>query len=149
MGSAVWLHASGVTCALIMVLYELNCLLSCRAPIDATVSLIRGVARGVVRGGGVVHRVNNHGIRPLGQPIRKAQEAHQNAQYVALDVDIGPKVLKQLEHNLRVSPHVLRFMPLKSEQRVSKMCKAISESRRRNAQMQQLREGNSAAPDSA
>merc|ERR1712166_299825 len=39
-----------------MVAYELNCLLSCRIPIDASVKLFRGLAQGVIRSGGVVKK---------------------------------------------------------------------------------------------
>eukprot|EP00656_Telonema_subtile_P001312 TRINITY_DN1059_c0_g1_i11.p1 TRINITY_DN1059_c0_g1~~TRINITY_DN1059_c0_g1_i11.p1 ORF type:complete len:124 (-),score=30.88 TRINITY_DN1059_c0_g1_i11:327-698(-) len=122
-----------------MVLYELNCLLSTRAPIDATVKLVRGLARGVVRSGGVVQKVTNHGIRPLGYTMRKAQKGHQEAQYVQLDLDTGPKVLQELEHSLRVHPHVLRYMSLKEERNITEMCTEISERARQAAEVQKQR----------
>ena len=96
-----------------MVAYELNCLLSSRIPIDASVKLFRGLAQGVIRNGGVVHKVTNHGIRPLGYTIRKSQvatmtrmsatnyifcqESHLNAQYIALEMDTAPKVRSALD----------------------------------------------------
>eukprot|EP00658_Telonema_sp_P-2_P046850 TRINITY_DN3519_c0_g1_i3.p2 TRINITY_DN3519_c0_g1~~TRINITY_DN3519_c0_g1_i3.p2 ORF type:complete len:130 (-),score=30.99 TRINITY_DN3519_c0_g1_i3:209-598(-) len=123
-----------------MVLYELNVLLSTRAPTTATVNLVRTLARGAVRSGGVVHKVSNHGIRPLGYTIRKAQKGHQEAQFVAMDLDIGPKVLHELEHSLRVSPHVLRYMSLNNHSSVAQINREMSDKARKAAEVNKMRQ---------
>merc|ERR1712028_293853 len=116
-----------------MAAYELNCLLSTKIPIETSVRLFRGLAQGVIRNGGVVHKVVNMGIRPLGYKIRKSQESHLNAQYVALEMDIAPKTLRELEHTLRVDKHVLRFMTLNKERTVAKVNRDSRESLRKAA----------------
>ena len=113
-----------------MVAYELNCLLSSRIPIDASVKLFRGLAQGVIRSGGVVHKVTNHGIRPLGYKILKSRESHLNAQYIAFEMDTAPKTLRELEHTLRVNPGVLRFMTLNTERKMSEINHGIRNNKR-------------------
>jgi len=72
----------------------------------------------VVGSGGVVKKVANHGIRPLGYKMRKNNETHSDAHYVALHMDMNPQILAEVQHNLKLNDHVLRWMAINTERGV-------------------------------
>ena len=86
-----------------MVAYELNVLLSRTAPPARTLDLVRRCAKMVVGSGGVVKKVANHGIRPLGYKMRKNNETHSDAHYVALHMDMNPQVSFPLRVSTKLS----------------------------------------------
>jgi len=127
-GRAVF-EAAFVRRAVRMVLYELNVLLKGTTKTWNTVDLIRRCARTVVRNGGVVRNIANHGIRPLGYKIRKNQETFDEAHYVTIQADMAPKVLTEVRHSLRVSDTVLRWMVMNTQQNISELARNVAKTR--------------------
>merc|ERR1712086_139456 len=111
---------------LAMVAYEMNLLLSRRASPYRSLDLVRRCARMVVNNGGVVRQVANHGIRPLGYKIRKNQETHLDAHYITLHTDMNPKVLEDMQQNLKVNDIVLRWMAINQDKGVYEQFRNIS-----------------------
>ena len=75
-----------------MVAYELSMLLSKTAPPAKVLQLVRQCASTIVRNGGVVRKVENHGIRPLGYKVRRHQENHKEVLFIGLHAEVSPKV---------------------------------------------------------
>ena len=84
----------------VMVGYELNVLLSRTASPYRSLELVRRCANMVVGSGGVVKGIANHGIRPLGYKIRKNNESHTDAHYIAMQADMNPKVIGVKVYNM-------------------------------------------------
>lgn len=80
----------------------------------------------VADGGGIVHRFEDWGLRPLAYPMRK----QRRAQYILLNIECEPKTLGELQENFRFSDAVMRSMVVRCEEAIvgdSPMKKKIEE----------------------
>ena len=66
--------------------------------------------------GGVIHRLEDWGRRPLSYPIKKVQKAH----YVLMNIECGQAVIDDLINTFRFSDAILRHLLLKRGEAVTK-----------------------------
>jgi len=68
--------------------------------------LVERVSGWITEAGGTVSKVDLWGKRQLAYPIRKKKEG----QYVLLESNMAPSFCANLEHNLRLTEPVMRFL---------------------------------------
>lgn len=59
--------------------------------------------------GGVIHRLENLGRRPLAYPINKMHKAH----YVLMNIECNQKTLQELDASFRFNDAVIRYVVLR------------------------------------
>ena len=69
----------------------------------------------VIRNKGAVHRLEDWGRRLLAYPINKIHKAH----YVLMNIECGPKPLRQLTESFRFNDAVIRNLVIKMDRAVS------------------------------
>lgn len=61
--------------------------------------------------GGIIHKVENWGLRTLAYRIKKNRKAH----YVLIESETAPAALHEMERNLRLEEDVLRYLTIRRE----------------------------------
>lgn len=65
--------------------------------------------------GGIIHRFENWGRRTLAYPIKKIRKAN----YLLFNIECTKSTLEELEHSLRYSEGVLRYLVLSMKKAVT------------------------------
>jgi small subunit ribosomal protein S6 len=73
---------------------------------------IEKVNQFIIQRGGAVTEVNQWGRRRLAYPIKRFMEGN----YVLTQFNAEPKLIAELEANLRISDDILRYLVVKSEE---------------------------------
>lgn len=86
----------------------------------------------ITTGGGVIHREEDWGRRPLAYLINKLSKAH----YICLNIEADQAVMAELEHAFKFNDAVLRHLTVqkkKAETAPSTMMKAVEREEARRA----------------
>lgn len=92
-----------------MPLYELFCLIRPGLAKAQVVDILKKAGDKVYKAGGVVTDVKSYGERPLAYTIQKDGTKYGDAQIMQLDFLAGPKVISEMDFNLKVDENVLRW----------------------------------------
>lgn len=79
---------------------------------DAFKELLDRIQGWITNAGGKINKVDLWGKKKLAYQIRKQTEG----QYVFLFTEMEPAFCSELEHNLRLAEHVMRYMVTKLEE---------------------------------
>lgn len=66
-------------------------------------------------GGGIIHRFEDWGLRPLAYPMKK----QRRAQYILLNIECKPETLGELQENFRFSDAVMRSLVVRCDEAIS------------------------------
>mmetsp|Transcript_10446 Transcript_10446/g.18934 ORF Transcript_10446/g.18934 Transcript_10446/m.18934 type:complete len:132 (-) Transcript_10446:324-719(-) len=96
-----------------MPLYQLFAIAKPTLPLSGMASTLRTLGGMVFSSGGVVTDITSYGEQDLAYPLKTQAGKYTEAQMVAMDFLVGPKLLPELDHALRVNEDVLRWVVLK------------------------------------
>lgn len=91
-----------------MVLFELVLIADARVEGHKMLELLKRISKLVVSRSGVVRKVDNWGLRPLAQRIRKNQEDHLDARYLSLWMDAHPSLLQEINQIMKYDRTILQ-----------------------------------------
>jgi small subunit ribosomal protein S6 len=92
--------------------------------IDAFVEQIKGV---ITAGGGTVDKVDKWGRRKLAYKINKYTEGY----YVLIQFTAPPDPVKEIEHRMRVTDMVLRWVTVRIDEKLKKLAKKTKQREKR------------------
>lgn len=92
--------------------------------IDAFVEQIRGV---ITAAGGTVDKVDKWGRRKLAYRIGKFAEGH----YVLIQFTASPEPVKEIEHRMRVTDMVMRWVTVRIDEKLKKLAKKTKQREKR------------------
>eukprot|EP00238_Polyblepharides_amylifera_P015775 CAMPEP_0196578992 /NCGR_PEP_ID=MMETSP1081-20130531/15530_1 /TAXON_ID=36882 /ORGANISM="Pyramimonas amylifera, Strain CCMP720" /LENGTH=110 /DNA_ID=CAMNT_0041898413 /DNA_START=168 /DNA_END=497 /DNA_ORIENTATION=- len=93
-----------------MPLYDLLLIIKPIVTRPQVADILKRAGSQVIANGGVVTDFASYGTRPLAYDFKKAGERFDEGSIVQVSFMIGPKVLSDLEHELRVDDRVMRWM---------------------------------------
>jgi len=91
--------------------YEMTLIFSPQIVEENFPAAIEKVNQLITQKGGVISEVNQWGRRKLAYPVRHFMEGN----YVLTRFKFEPKLIAELESNLRISDEILRYLVVKSE----------------------------------
>lgn len=92
--------------------------------IDAFIEQIKGV---ITQGGGTVDKVDKWGRRKLAYKIEKFTEGY----YVLIQFTAPPEPVKDIEHRMRVTDMVLRWVTVRIDEKLKKLAKKTKQREKR------------------
>lgn len=96
----------------------------------------------IQQGGGVTHRLEDWGRRPLAYPINKIHKAH----YVLMNIECDQKILSELENAFRYNDAVIRNLVIRCDEAITKpspvMAGAPADSKRSHSGEEELDESD-------
>lgn len=99
--------------------YHVMCIARTRAPADALASLMKTAATAVVKSGGVVRRIQHHGVRPLAFAVHRRFEADTErdfeGRFFTVQMDGQPRLMLLVRDMMFESRLFWRVMPLKQK----------------------------------
>jgi ribosomal protein S6 len=101
---------------------HLHFILFCGCPLDFHVlsAIMKKVSLEIVKGGGIVRAVHNHGIRSLPHrfrakyPDKEGNRYYSKGRFISIYYDSNPATMKQVEQALTLQEEVLRKTHLKA-----------------------------------
>jgi small subunit ribosomal protein S6 len=91
--------------------YELVAIVSPEVDEEGVSKVMDKVSKSISDRGGMVDRVDKWGRRKLAYPIRKFMEAN----YILTRFKLEPKLIKEVETEIKASEEILRYLVVKAE----------------------------------
>ena len=104
-----------------MPLYQQLILAMPKVPKDSLVRLFKNHTEIILKNGGVVRGIENHGVRPLPSRARRkyistsGERYFWDARFVTTTFDANPKTLDDIKRMLRDDEAVLRYFTTKQD----------------------------------
>lgn len=92
--------------------YELCVVISAKIEDEARAAVLERVKDYVVRAGGEITDIDEWGKKKLAYEIQKMSEGF----YYFIQFDANPEVPAELEQNVRIMDHVLRFLVVRKDE---------------------------------
>ena len=105
--------------------YELIYIIDTEVDEEARKQLIARYSELIEQNGGTVEKVEEWGKRRLAYEIDYKTEGY----YVLLNYTASPEVPREIERNLEISDHILRYLTVRVEEKVSKIKPKVSQPR--------------------
>jgi small subunit ribosomal protein S6 len=130
--------------------YELIYIIDTEVDEEARKQLIARYSELIEQNGGTVEKVEEWGKRRLAYEIDYKTEGY----YVLLNYTASPEVPREIERNLEISDHILRYLTVRVEEKVSKIKPKVSQPRPyyrdsapKKAEQQEAKQGQENKPE--